>query len=168
MKRAILINGYPGSGKDTFAEFCSKFCKVDNVLTSTPAKEALKLLGWNGEKSPEARDLLAHLISISYEHFDGPVNYVLDEYVKSDADLFFVHVREPHNILLLKKRLGEVGANVMTVFVDRKSQRGIYNNESDMNVENFGYDMIIDNNSTLEELKGYAFSFSKLAVKGWI
>lgn len=166
--RAILINGYPGSGKDTFVEFCSEYCKVRNVLTSTPAKEALRLLGWDGEKTDDDRDLLAILIEWSYQYYNGPVNYVLEEYAKADADLFFVHVREPHNILLIKEALNEVGANVMTLFIDRNSQRKVYTNDSDLNVENFVYDMVIDNNSTLAELKGYAFSFSKLAVKGWI
>lgn len=165
LPRVILINGYPGSGKDTFVELCSKFARVDNILTSTPAKEALKLLGWDGEKTPEARDLLAQFMEISYEHFNGPVRYVLDEIAKSRASLIFIHVREPQNIDVLKDAIGR---NVLTVFVDRQSQKGSYNNDSDSNVENYVYDITIDNNGTIDDLKGVAFSFTNYAVRGWV
>lgn len=161
--RVVIINGYPGSGKDTFAELCGEFAKVDNVLTSTPAKNALQLLGWNGEKTPEARDLLSVLIEASYEHFNGPVNYVMEKIEESDSEIIFVHVREPKNIDLFKEHI----PGLMTLFIERDTQKQSYSNDSDNDVENYVYDVCIANNGTVEQLKECAEAFTGLVKKGW-
>jgi hypothetical protein len=162
MPRAIIINGYPTSGKDTFVELCSLFAHVDNILTSTPAKNALQLLGWSGEKTPEVRDLLSTLMEKSYEMFDGPINYVLEQYENSDAELFFVHVREPHNI----KKFEEILPNPLTIFIEREAARLEQTNDSDRNVEEHAYDIIIDNNKGIDELEQVAEAFVKIIKKG--
>lgn len=159
----IIINGYPGSGKDQFVEYCKEFANVENVLTSTPAKMALRTLGWNGVKTEEARDMLAKLMVMSYEMFNGPVNYVLDKIEKSEADYIFVHVREPENIDLFKLHIPKV----KTLILLRDSQKVAYSNPSDSNVENYTYDYRILNNGSLVDLRNYAEAFIDLLKKGW-
>jgi len=55
-KIMICINGYGGTGKDTFIENCRKNKKLDsikilNFSTIDPSKQAAKILGWSGVKS---------------------------------------------------------------------------------------------------------------------
>ena len=159
MPRVVIINGYPGAGKDTFVELCSKFSKVDNVLTSTPAKNALTLLGWDGVKTDEARDLLAYLIQRSYYLWDGPTKYVLEKIHDSTADILFVHVREPENI---HRFIQEIPNRAITVIVDRGQNDTIFTNDSDRDVENWDYDLRVSNNGTLEDLEKVAEAFCKL------
>jgi len=160
----VIINGYPQSGKDTFVELCDKYCDVDNVLTSTPAKNALTLLGWDGEKTPEIRDLLSDLMYASYEYFDGPIKYVLEKIHDSKADIVFIHCREPHNIIKLKQN---IPMRALTLFINRSEARNVlYTNDSDRGVEDYDYDMYISNNQTLEELEEKAGAFVSIVLKG--
>lgn len=163
MARVILINGYPESGKDKFTELCSETGNVLNLLTSTPAKEALATLGWDGEKTAEARNLLAKMMKFSYG-YNGPLNYVLDEISKSNADIIFVHIREPKNLDLFKKAIPDA----LSILILRESQRAIYSNDSDNDVEKYTYDVVVDNNRTVKDLKAYADSFVRMLMKGWL
>ena len=84
----FIINGYPGSGKDTFVEKISKvgndtnFCNSHffkclqkgfgtiNTSTIDPIKNVAKNLGWKGEKTPEARKFLSEMKRIVTEYND--------------------------------------------------------------------------------------------------
>ena len=55
MKNIVIINGYGGSGKDTFVEFVSKYNKVYNFSSVDKVKEIAKLIGWNGKKEEKDR-----------------------------------------------------------------------------------------------------------------
>lgn len=160
----FLINGYPGAGKDTFVELCSNFCSVENILTSTPAKEALKLLGWDGEKTNEARDLLSDLIDSSYRLWDGPTKYVLEQVDRSAADAAFIHCREPENL----ERLSKLLPGCLTIFVSRdeaaENAHDNLENHADLNVESYDYDIWVTNEGSLEDLK----EVTKFFVKEYI
>lgn len=162
--KIVIINGYPTSGKDTFVECCKEFAGIKNILTSTPAKYALQWLGWDGVKTDTARDILSTLIEISYEMWDGPIKYVLEEIDRGNQEIVFIHCREPENIDKLKKAIHQ---KVYTVFVDRQeSRKPEYNNSSDSDVENYEYDLFIDNNGTLNDLKRSAEMFVNLLLGG--
>lgn len=160
--KVFIINGYPGSGKDTFVGYCSKFARVANYVTSTPAKLALKLLGWDGvTKTPEIRKTLAELMEFSEQNFDGVYNSTIInvELVASwkNTQAMFIHCREPRNIERYKKYF-----NAKTIFIQRNSCKQQYNNNSDNEVEKYAYDIIIPNNGTLLQLQAQA----KLFVRG--
>jgi hypothetical protein len=158
MLKLIIINGYPESGKDTFVNFCREFTDVNHVSSVYPAKQALRVLGWDGkEKTPEVRDALSTLKDLSTSLFDGPMQYIkskIKEYKDyPDNLLMFVDAREPAE---LKKYRNNLGATI--IFIDREP-KGLPKNHADNNVKNFQYDFIIDNHGTLEQLKQRASEF---------
>lgn len=147
----VILNGFPGAGKDTFVEICQKFAKVDQIHTSDQAKAALKIMGWDGEKTPEARALLATLVEKSYEIFDdAPIRYAASRVIRSDADIFFIHVREPIYIDKFKEEFKHHKASTLFIF------RGVpedLSNEADKNVLFYDYDYRISNIDSLRELE---------------
>ena len=75
-------------------------------------------------------------------------------FLKSTTDIMFIHVREPEEIEKLKNNI----PGTITLLVKR-DLIGDYGNESDDNVENYDYDVIFENNDTLEKAK---VNFNKL------
>ena len=156
--KVVIINGYPGSGKDTFVQLCKDRYPwlVSNIHTSNPAKDALRGLGWSGEKDGQSRALLAQLIKQSYDLYNGPVRYVksfhdrLYEGCSTKDCVMFVHCREPENIDKFK----EVFPDLITLFVNRdEAADKDFTNFSDSGVANYNYDLYLDNNGSLDDLK---------------
>lgn len=164
MIHIYVINGYPESGKDTFVRFiqeaAGKEYMVLNLLTSTPAKEALKLLGWDGvTKTSVVRDTLSELIDLSTNLWDGPYRYIehnIDALrgLTQDA-IVFIHCREPHNI---KRYVDDMGAR--TILINRPAVNVYHGNHADNDIMKYEkYDFTIQNNGTLEEFKEQAEIF---------
>ena len=67
--KVIIINGAAECGKDKFITYISdeiKELNVYNLSTIDPSKEALKILGWDGEtKNEETRQAMVDLKRIS-------------------------------------------------------------------------------------------------------
>jgi len=157
-KQVIIINGTGGSGKDTFADFCSEFAKVKNISSVDKVKEAAKaLVGWNGEKDEKTRKLLVDLKQLSIEYNDYPTVYAkkqYEEFKNSDLEYLFIHIREIEEIEKVKKLL-----NAKTMLVRNPRVALITSNNSDANVYKYEYDYIIENDGTLEDLRQKAKEF---------
>ncbi len=100
-KSIIVINGRGGCGKDTLCEIAAKHYRVRNVSSITPIKELASKAGWNGEKTPKARKMLADLKSLFTEYNDLCNTYILNEardFLNTDEQLMFVHIREGSEI----------------------------------------------------------------------
>ena len=69
----------------------------------------------------------------------------------------FVHAREPHNIQYYKNKY-----NAITILVVNDHVEQVTSNHADMEVYDFAYDYIIDNNGDLEQLKESAKTFMYL------
>lgn len=165
--KVIVINGYPGAGKDTFVKLCSHYSQhVFELHTSSPAKNALTALGWNGQKSEEIRNLLASLMVTGAELFDSAFMYVQNQVTRirkryedeeiQESPIIFVHCREPQNIDRYVQKFG-----AMTLFIERDltwdTTKPI--NDSDALVALYSYDHTIDNNGSEEELELAAREF---------
>jgi hypothetical protein len=168
--KVVVINGYPGSGKDEFIKCCAQgrfkdIIKIHNISSVDRVKNALMCLGWDGkEKTPQIRDTLSDLKDLSTKLFDGPATYIKEtvEDIKEDTsgvidhskhNFVFVHAREPEELQRYKEELGATIIFIARdVVVDSK-------NHSDNYVEQFNYDWIIDNNGTLERLTESADTF---------
>ncbi len=161
-KQIVVINGTGGSGKDTFIDFCSKYCETFNFSSITKIKEIAKLMGWTGSKTEKDRKFLADLKSLSTNYNDMPYNNTknaIDDFYKSSALIMFIHVREPEEITKIVSAFGAI-----TLLIKRKNYKLITSNLSDANVENYNYDYIITND-TLESLEVSAKEFVKEIVK---
>ena len=163
--KVFVINGYPESGKDQFVEFCGEVEPVCNIVTSTPAKKALELLGWDGEeKTPAVRKALYYLMRMSEELFDGIYRAVEDclSKIAVGEDMFatdivvFIHSREPYNIYRYVEVFG-----AKTVLVTRPGDKAT-NNPSDENVTCWEYDYYIANDGTLYDLREKAVKFMEM------
>lgn len=191
----FIINGYPGSGKDTFVnmvtEYGVHYNKYEkfkgslnqgyltiNSSTVDIIKKVAKELGWNGEKTPEARKFLADLKKLSVDFNDFPNKklisdikaarntkvvraedgYVFSKTFDSHFKFWFIHCREPEEIDKLKSQIGE---DCFTIFVLREKHEGNLSNDADKNVENYNYDYYIDNSGTLEDLDEKVYLFLK-------
>ncbi len=162
--KIYVINGSGGTGKDTVCDITAKYYKVRNISSITPIVEIAKFAGWNGEKTNEARRLLARLKEVFTEYNDLSLNYCVqqaNEFLKSDEQIMFVHIREPKEIARFKKKI-----DCNTILVRRQSVTDgkIYGNSADDEVENYDYDYIIDNNGDLNELENTVKNFFEKQV----
>lgn len=72
------------------------------------------------------------------------------------AQVVFVHIREPHNINRLKLRLMSEGPDYefayIACLIHGRTNPEDFDNSSDSMVENYAYDIYLNNNGTLEDL----------------
>jgi hypothetical protein len=171
----FIINGKPTVGKDTFVSMVDKayyYIKpnslVTNISTVDRIKKAAGLLGWNGEKTPEARKFLADLKALSTEYNDFPTMYCCD-YAEKNKDMFdilFIHCREPENITNIKNRILNISRiPCYTLQVVREDVEEVTSNTADMNTDNYDYDIVVDNNGTINDLYNLAEYFVRFFIK---
>lgn len=163
MKYLVVVNGYSGSGKDEFCIECRKALIQKSVSayiehSSDRAKTFLYEMGWDGERTPEVRQLLTDLVAFG-ESTGAQLKrlYSLDRYISSNSIVFY-HERNPVEIQKIVDHYKEQEyIKVITVFVNR----GILNkNEKDRwGLEEFSYDVMVNNFGTLEDLKNAAVAF---------
>lgn len=167
--KIYILNGKAGSGKTTFFKLIEEKCRnyVYNYSTVDLVKKVAYGCGWNGEKTPENRKFLSDLKDLLTEWNDVPYKDCLKEIkrITSLADIYdvehddwaiFIDCREPKEIQKFVDRLG-----AKTIFIDRKIEDYNASNHADANVENFKYDIVINNNGTLEDLAAVAMNFIK-------
>lgn len=169
---AIIINGKPGSGKDTFVDAVQLVGRrfkpmffIMNISTVDNIKEAAKLMGWNGQKTPEARKFLSDLKDISIAFNDYPSKYVINEVLterecKGNTKFVFIHCREPEEIDKIKQGIGEY---CYTLLLKREGSEieEVTTNHADMNTENYNYDIVVHNRKTLQYVNVLAEKFVK-------
>jgi len=168
MKKVLIINGHPKSGKTEFEKLIAK--NINSVIYSsiTPVKEyAIKYFGWDGDeknKTEEWRRFFYHLKKMLVEEFDyiyiKVAEKVRELYNNPYCEILMVDSREVEEIERFKNCFQAV-----TLFINNDKAEQITSNDADANVENYKYDYYIDNNGTLEELEEKALEFiSKLKI----
>ena len=151
-KVAIVINGAGGVGKDTLCELAAKHFKVKNISSITPIKEIATQCGWDGRKDNKARKFLSDLKNLCVEYNNYPTVWAkaqYDEFLLSDEEIMFLHIREPEEI---EKFVSATGGAAKTLLVrgGRRMSNEKYGNASDDGVENYSYDYYFLNEDTLE------------------
>lgn len=166
--KVVVINGFPGAGKDEFVNCCKKLIGepyIGNISTVDFVKYIAAECGWDGTKTPENRAFLSDLKDLLTEWNDVPFKKVekalsLYEaewltYEVSEKGIVFIHCREPREIQKLCTRLSAIA-----VFIDRKeAKEKSQSNHADAEVENFRYDYYINNNGTIDDLMKEAENF---------
>lgn len=166
-KLTIVINGRGGVGKDTLCDFTAQFYRVRNISSVDPIKAIARAHGWNGEKDLRSRKFLSDLKRVFTEYNDLPNRYMMEqhaEFLKTDEQILFVHIRESDQIASFVKLLE--GHTVLTLLVrrDEGMPQGRYGNASDDDVESYPYDYYYDNNAPLEDTPAlFAALIAKMA-----
>ena len=151
-KRLIVINGRGGVGKDTLCELAAKHFKVYNVSSITPIKEVARLCGWDGGKDDRARKFLSDLKQLCVEYNDYPTLWATEryrEFLCSDDEIMFVHIREPKEIEKLVRSSGGEAKTLLVRGGARMTDHN-YGNASDDGVECYDYDYYYVNDKTLD------------------
>ena len=156
-KQVFIINGSGGTGKDTFVSFVSESIPTMNFSSVDKVKEIAKIIGWTGGKTERDRKFLSDLKLLCTDYNDMPFKSMSDkveEFLKSNDFLLFLHIREPNEIEKAKTAF-----NAKTVLIKRDSVEQITSNMADGNVFNYDYDIVINNNDGINELKIKALNF---------
>ena len=173
-KQVFIINGSGGVGKDAFvgtlsSQFWDK-CYIGNYSSVNKVKEIAKMIGWNGSKTEKDRKFLSDLKLLTTEYNDMPLNDMkqfIDNFMifnLSFPRVCFLHIREPEEI---KKAVNEFKEyNAKTILIKRDSIKHITSNMADENVFNYDYDVVINNDGTLESFKEKAKCFFEDFLNG--
>ena len=166
-KQIFIINGSGGVGKDAFIEILSEnywdICTVGNYSSVSKVKRIAKEIGWNGSKTERDRKFLSDLKLLTTAYNDMSLNdmkEVAKNFMYGENKLprmMFLHIREPEEIAKAVDAFKEY--NARTILVRRDSVKHITSNMADENVYNYDYDIVINNNGTLEDLKELAKVF---------
>ena len=152
-KAVIVINGAGGVGKDTLCDLSAKHFKVRNISSVDPIKEIARFCGWTGVKDDRARKFLHDLKTLTAEYNDFPTNWALAvfrEFMESDEQILYVHIREPREIE--KFVAGTEGvAKTLLVRGGSRTRSGVYGNAADDCVEQYSYDYYYTNDLPLDE-----------------
>lgn len=172
----IIVNGKPRSGKDTAIRYIAEYCEGTEIAvceahsTIEPVKSLLRKFGWSGDKTDEARNIMAQMKQFWINNSDGPLKHCIDIIIdmaqrdKNNDLVIMFQIREPDEIAKLVNALRPVerayNLSVSTLFVNRSKADGkAYGNSADTNVADYKYDNIIVNDGTLDELKEVAIKY---------
>lgn len=164
-KYIFIINGAAGSGKDTFVDSLSIVTKdmidtggVENFSSVEVIKELAKKVGWDGSKRESDRKFLSDLKQLCKEYNDLPfkslIHTVSNFYKSINNEFLFLHIREREEIDRAKMAFG-----ALTVLVKRPNVSPVQSNASDKNVYDCNYDIIINNDGSISNLKDLAVRF---------
>lgn len=159
-KKIFVINGCAGVGKDSFVSMIQAVIPSFNYSSVHYINEAAKILGWDGVKNERSRRFLSDLKFLSTEYNDFPfisLCNVINRFMNDDEvhEWLFLHVREPAEI----RRLVEKYPSITTILVVNPHVDEVMSNVADAGVRNYSYDVIINNDMGLAELKVKADEF---------
>lgn len=167
----FIVNGLPGSGKTSFEVLVKQEAFKWNILvemysTIDFVKDIAQKCGWDGTKTPKNRKFLSDLKDLLTEWEDVPfyktlmevenIEYHWEQYdLYRETNVIFIDCREPAEIARLCKAL-----NAKSILIKREMSDNLeILNHADRDVFNYNYDIIIDNNGSLEDLQQQAIKF---------
>lgn len=153
MKKIFITNGSAGNGKDTFAEFLSKYISVFKYSSIDLVKEMYESIGIDRNSKDEkkrklysdTKDMLTKYDDIPFKDIRSIVNDFKSN--KIEAEVLLIDIREPEEIARAVETFG-----AETILIDNPNVKKIESNHADANVFNYEYDYIIENDGTLEQL----------------
>jgi len=163
MRKVIILNGMSCCGKDTFVDMVREYFYslnkdviIDHYSTVIWTKNVAKMLGWDGKKTTKSRDFLHGLKTLCDNFNDMSFRDTENHLVQLDNMcsnyICFIDIREPENIAKFCKAL-----NAISVYIDRDNEAD--GGSGDDGIKDYVYDVVIDNNGTLDHLKEAAEVF---------
>lgn len=167
-----IVNGFPCSGKTTFEDIVTTLVGGEPIAyklsTVDFVKHIAKTCGWDGIKTPKTRKFLCDLKNLLTDWDDVPFKMIAQKisYIRNSEffdggnfekkSLIFIDCREPREIDKIKNAFA-----AKTILVRRESAENVkeISNEADLNVLNYNYDIVINNNGSMLNLVEEAFKF---------
>ncbi len=164
-KQIFILNGTAGAGKDTFTDLLNEHIPTKHISSITPVKQAAQSLGWNGNKTDEARKFLCELKKFVNSQGDYIWNYLdkqVEEFKKDDKTrVLLIDIREPDEIEKAVKRYG-----AKTILIERLLSAPV-SNSADANVYKYEYDYQLQNYGSLDEFKLIVEDFAEQINQQW-
>ena len=172
MKKLFIINGSGASGKDTFVEMVRK--EVGNNLVFNYSsidliKNIARKCGWDNGKTEKDRMFLSELKRICTQYNDLPMKDCINAFhyfmESSEMEFMFLHIREPEEIVrtIRSIELTNTDVEIKTILIKRHDTK--WGNLSDDNVEQYSYDIVIENDEDLNCLANAVSSFIESYIK---
>lgn len=176
----IVINGAPQSGKDTFVQMFKKLndAPVGNINAADKVKSVMRRIGWDGRtKDEETRNMMALMQDYAIKHGDIPTtdmiikvnNFYIEESAHKDHTAIFVHIRKKSEIDKFIRCLRVdwdishyVGKLKIIKLLIRRDGVDVACNSHDAEAakaNDCDYDVVINNNSTLDDLQKHVVRF---------
>lgn len=164
-KHIFILNGMGGCGKDTFAEFLDEIVTVMHYSSVTKVKQIATLCGWTGGKSEKDRKFLSDLKILTTIYNDMPFNDVWSAVNhfrewEDGVEVLLIDIREPAEIERAKKAFG-----AKTILIKNDRVPHIHSNMADNGVFDYDYDIVIENNGTLDEFRETVKKFAEEWLK---
>ena len=164
MTNVLIMNGTGGSGKGTVVEYLNELFELNikEYSSINYVKAVAKIsFDWNGEKDIAGRNLLATIKQTMITFNDLPTKKVIGQIEWADhhdVDILVVDIREPDEIEKLVTYCSLQGIQCVTCRVINKkleieAEKNGLSLTGDRLYGKYDYDVEIDNNGTLEELK---------------
>jgi dephospho-CoA kinase len=164
-KYIFITNGTGGCGKDTFASMVKELVPTIKFSSIDCVKNIAKFCGWSGGKTEKDRRFLSDLKLLTTAYSDMPfrsIKLAVNGFIKlSNVQVLLIDIREPEEIERAKI---EFGAKTILIKNDRIAP--ITSNMADANVNNYEYDIVIENNGTLDDLRETVQNFVNNYIKG--
>ena len=109
----------------------------DECLDEIGLKASAKIPLFNGALECQYRQ---------FQIFDGKYK----EFLVSDCEILFVHIREPEEIEKFRRKIEKSGGVCKTLLVTSERCKDAYGNASDDGTDNYPYDYIYRNDSSLD------------------
>lgn len=162
------MNGCGAAGKTTFEKMVKEIAdaqgdKIEILSTIDYVKDIAKSFGWNDEKDTKDRKMLSDLKDLLTQWNDSPhkaVQRKIENCKKDNVKAVFIDSREPEDIARFVKEY-----QALTILVKRNTIDILYGNHADDEVENYNYDIIIDNSRGLKELQEEAQIFYETFIE---
>ena len=165
--KIFIVNGGGGAGKTSFEKMVVEIAAAHNqkiaiLSTIDYVKDVAKSIGWDGTKTLENRRMLSDLKDLLTRWNGSPHQSVCNKIKElNDVDAVFIDSREPEDI---QRFIEEYHAT--TVLVQRGKEIITYGNHADDRVDDFDYDICVDNSRGLNELFAEAQIFYECFIRG--
>lgn len=167
MRRNNKISITGNCGKTSFEKMVVEIAAAHNqkiavLSTIDYVKDVAKNIGWDGTKTFKNRRMLSDLKDLLTRWNDSPHQSVCNKINNiDDVAAIFIDSREPEDI---QRFIEEY--QVMTVLVQRGKEAITYGNHADDCVDDFDYDICVDNSRGLNELFSEAQIFYECFIRG--
>lgn len=160
MKKIVFItNGTGGCGKDTFAQLLNEILPVYKYSSISRVKLIAYECGWNGRKDEKDRKFLSDLKRLLTEYSDLPFEDIKKrhrEWLFDDKlPVMIIDIREPEEIQRAKEAF-----DAQTILIVNDRVKPITSNMADANVLDYNYDIIIENNGTIDDFRNTISEFA--------